>query len=256
MALKRKQPGDTSELENVFRSAPIEDRSSKFIGYFSPTLTPKELQELAEIQGASHKILGWRRESNQQSITKATRYITGSDDDGEKYGGKKVEKVLELSRAVGACVVARWYGGVMLGPARFTHIETCAQEAIHRWEDHQVEERAKRQKIANEEAERGRLVKTLEDRDNSIVVLRTLALEKEQAVTAEKPSSTEQTSKSAVTASRTQVQHTPDYGAMQLERLRALDKARDATLSFLLKRIDKAEAALAASKAASVEKPP
>lgn len=25
-------------------------------------------------------------------------------------------------------VVSRWYGGIMLGPARFSHIETCAQE--------------------------------------------------------------------------------------------------------------------------------
>jgi hypothetical protein len=32
-----------------------------------------------------------------------------------------------------------------------------------------------------------------------------------------------------------------DYSVMTLDRLRALEKARDATLSFLLKRIDKAE---------------
>ena len=37
-----------------------------------------------------------------------------------------------------------------------------------------------------------------------------------------------------------------DYSAMPLDRLRALDKARDATLSFLLTRIDKAEADLKA----------
>jgi len=27
-----------------------------------------------------------------------------------------------------AVVVSRWYGGTMLGPARFSHIETCALE--------------------------------------------------------------------------------------------------------------------------------
>ena len=42
-----------------------------------------------------------------------------------------------------------------------------------------------------------------------------------------------------------------DYDAMTVERLRALDKARDATLAFLLKRIDKAESAL--SKAANTK---
>jgi hypothetical protein len=32
-----------------------------------------------------------------------------------------------------------------------------------------------------------------------------------------------------------------DYSAMPLQRLRLLDKARDATLAFILKQIDKAE---------------
>ena len=37
-----------------------------------------------------------------------------------------------------------------------------------------------------------------------------------------------------------------DYSEMPVDRLRALEKARDATLSFLLKRIDRAEAELVA----------
>ena len=112
MSQKRKRsPGPQQEPEeqtNVFRSAAIDDRSSKFIGLYSPSLKPKEVQGLQEIASASHKILAWRRESNQQSITGGTKYVTDSDDDGEKYGGKRIAKVLENMQVKGACVVARW----------------------------------------------------------------------------------------------------------------------------------------------------
>jgi len=30
-------------------------------------------------------------------------------------------------------VVSRWFGGIMLGPTRFTHIETCAAEVCKRF---------------------------------------------------------------------------------------------------------------------------
>ena len=112
MSLKRKKspelPAETSTDTNLFWSSAIEDRSSRFIGVYSPTLKPKELQNIEEINTASHKILGWRRESNQQSINKSKQYVTGFDDDGEKYGGKKVEKVLQETQVSGSCVVARW----------------------------------------------------------------------------------------------------------------------------------------------------
>ncbi|CCM03926.1 uncharacterized protein FIBRA_06078 [Fibroporia radiculosa] len=54
---------------------------------------------------------------------------TGSDDDGERYAGGKVLKVMQNEGVIDAVVVvSRWYGGVMLGPVRFTHFETCARE--------------------------------------------------------------------------------------------------------------------------------
>ena len=45
----------------------------------------------------------------------------------------------------------------------------------------------------------------------------------------------------------TEAKPTLDYAAMTLDRLKTLEKQRDATLSFLLKRIDKAEAELISS---------
>ncbi|KAF2161715.1 hypothetical protein M409DRAFT_69529 [Zasmidium cellare ATCC 36951] len=259
MSLKRKhdeqrEDDGKEEHNNVFRSSPIEDRASTFIGYFSPTLKPKDLQNLAEFQSASHKIVAWRRESNQQSINKSKQYVTGCDDDGEKFAGKKVEKVLEYSNVEGACLVARWYGGVLLGPVRFTHIETCAKNAISAWKEHEQESRMKKRRLAEDEAMRTRLCKTLVERDQSITVLRELAASKELMAKKAKDGLEKETLPSS-DPPKPGANPTIDYTAMPLDRLKALEKARDATLGFLLKRIDKAEAELSVEQKPAEEPP-
>ena len=260
MSQKRKRsPERTPEddaKQTIFRSAPIEDRSSTFIGLFSPSLKPKDLQKLDEIASASHKILAWRRESNQQSITGGVKYITDFDDDGEKYGGKKIAKVLENMQVVGACVVARWYGGVLLGPVRFEHIERCATGAVKKWQESVADERSKRRKAEEDAVAKEKLVKVLADRDQSISVLRVLAAEKEEQLKKAKEEKQETLDDASLHTNGEASQPLPtasietkapiDYSIMTLERLKAMEKARDATLSFLLKRIDKAEADLTA----------
>lgn len=244
MSQKRKRsPGPQAF---VFRSKPVEDRTSKFIGYFSPTLKPKELQSMGEFSSASHKMLAWRRESNQQAISGGVKYTTDSDDDGEKYGGKRIEKVLDSMRVVGSCVVARWYGGVLLGPVRFEHIERCAKEAIQNWKDSVAEEESKKRKLLADEAEAKRLVKVLAERDESIVVLRQLAAEKEEKLKQAKKASedVESQSQTRLPSQTTAGQPKVDYASMPADRLKVLEKARDATLEFLLKRINKAEVEL------------
>jgi len=268
MAQKRKHSSEAPEKASlgptIFRSAPIEDRDSTFIGLYSPDLSPKELQKLLELKSASHCMLAWRRESNQQSLTSNKQYVTGHDDDGEKYGGKKVEQVLINMKVTGACVVARWYGGTMLGQVRFAHIENSASEAVRQWTNHIGEQQAKKRKIEEEVVEKDKLVKALAKRDQSIGVLRALASEKEKL--AKEAAETGNGAVGGVNgqaiivdATRDTVPTPPrpepgsqagiDYNGMSVERLRALDKARDATLAFLLKRIDKAELEL--SKAAN-----
>jgi putative IMPACT (imprinted ancient) family translation regulator len=253
-ALKDASDGEADTVP-TFRSAAIEDRSSSFIGLFSPSLKQKEIQQLEEIASASHKIIAWRRESNQQSITGGIKYTTGFDDDGEKYGGKKIAKVLENMHVVGSCVVARWYGGVLLGPVRFEHIEQCATEAVKKWQESVAEEKSKKRRLEEEIVEKVKLVKVLADRDQSISVLRSLAVEKEDRAKLAKDKVEKQEGDTASShpdkqASRTfqsatsETKTAIDYSTMPLERLKALEKARDATLSFLLKRIDKAEAEL------------
>lgn len=263
MSLKRSynnynEPTETSDSKqsddhDIFESSTIEDRSSSFLAIFSPTLEPKALQAHPPYKKASHRILAWRKLSKQQvlaatSSSVKTLYDIGSDEDGEKYAGKKLEKLLIEMNVTGAVVVARWYGGVLLGPVRFDHIVNVAREAIKKWQSATTgSSPEKRIKVdpsihltpEQEADQKQRLAKQLADRDNSIKVLRELLAEKkasksEKELTQELPKSTTEGQAKSVAG--------PDYVSMPLPKLRQLEKARDTTISWILRQIDQIEA--------------
>ena len=295
MVLKRTRspsplpPRSNTSSQQIFHSPPITDRSSIFIAHYSPTHSAKSLQAPPDFQSATHRIAAWRRPSDQHTLlaSGSRLYTAGHDDDGERYAGKKLESLLEAMDVEGAVVVARWYGGVMLGPARFRHVETCARQAVTKWKEGQQQRRGRQQqqqqqrekgyqsdgedsvvkkpKLQVEEDEdeekvRKRLARTLEERDQSIGVLRELLAEKSRPMIrltqAEKLGSTTTTTAATATATTATTtvdvpQNTSpvspptkkmDYTAMPLEQLKRLDKARDATIAWILKGIDKAEA--------------
>ncbi|KAG9831738.1 ribosomal protein S5 domain 2-like protein, partial [Aureobasidium melanogenum] len=211
----------------------IDDRASQFQAFFSPTMPAKELQNLDRIKDASHRILAWRKPSSQRTLVGSVRTLeTGTDDDGERYGGRHVLKVLEEMRVEGALVVARYYGGVMLGPVRFAHIENSARDAIRAWRQNEDSEGLKRRRVEDEDMEKASLIVELADRDQNILVLRRLLEEKTQKM---QPQAEQKASPARHPIPA------PDYSSMPLERLRQFDKARDSTVAFLLKKIDEAE---------------
>jgi putative IMPACT (imprinted ancient) family translation regulator len=230
---------------DYFKSSLIEDRDSTFVGVFSPTMSTKELQKLPDFKSATHRMAAWRKTSTQRTLVVGARstgnpiYVTGSDDDGEKYGGKRIEKVLNELKVEGTAVVVRWYGGVLLGPVRFTHIENVAREAVQAWKD-STEVTSKKQKLEAPHTEypeeKERLVKDLIKRDQSIVVLRQLLGEKSQT-----RKQSEVASNAEPNAPTSSPSTTLNYPSMPVQRLRQLDKARDATIAWILKQIDAAE---------------
>ena len=125
----------------------------------------------------------------------------------------------------------------MLGPVRFTHMETVGREAVAAWRTWEAGQRAEERKVLAEGAERGRLVRELRERDESVIVLRGLLEVKTGGPKAE------ESAKKVVM----------DYEGMELGRLRNLDKARDSTIAFLLKQIDAAEKGSASSSQAKGE---
>ena len=215
----------------IFRSSPIEDRSSRFIAFYSPTLAASELQAHIDLKSASHRIAAWRIPSCQSALDAKRLLEIGHDDDGEKYGGKALEKVLIETEVEGAIVVARWYGGVMLGPVRFDHIKNCARDAIMQWSSER-ERSAKKAKVREDETERRRLIEILPERDQSITVLRDLLAEKNQQ-------------SSSASAEKRSPAKTPNYSTLPLGTLEKLEQVRDATIGWILKQIEKVENAQA-----------
>ncbi|KAI4155126.1 MAG: hypothetical protein LQ340_001200 [Diploschistes diacapsis] len=244
-----------------------------------PQALKKHLKSLPETAAATHHILAWRvlqaesttlakhfQPTSTNAGPKAPALESGSDDDGERYGGRHVLKVLEAEGAQGALVVARWYGGIMLGPVRFTHIEDMARQAIREWrrdnggweQGLKAAEQKRPKLLSNEgsEGEKARLVGELVERDANIVVLRDLLREKREGPAKAKSEQNGGHHGDEVGLSQpaSSLAKKVDYAGMALEALQRIDRARDSTVAFLLKKIDEAEQAEAQQKQVLEEK--
>lgn len=274
MSSKRSLPGEdgTSNHDDIYVSESIHDRKSTFVGYFSPSRSARAIQAFPELKSASHRVAAWRTPSNQSILksisTRPSQHRilkTGYDDDGEQRAGKRLEKVLEELDVEGSIVVARWYGGVLLGPVRFNHIEHVATDAIQKWQrrgaDHGISTKRRRIDIESagyaelalqgnsqpnpasttrpEDVQRTRdaLIADLQERDNSITVLRKLLEQKKM----ELPKDSVIPKAASRNPPLASPDKKPDYSTMALGRLKALEKARDASIGFLLKEIAKVE---------------
>ena len=244
MSKKRTRSPPAPSPTQIFKSSTIEDRSSTFIAVFSPTYAPEALQSLSEFKDASHRMTAWRKPSTQRSLNNAKSiFETGHDDDGENYGGKTLEKILIAKDVVGAVMVARWYGGVMLGPVRFDHMKDVADNAIARWAQ-EGERAAKRVKT---ERERQQLItEVLPQRDQSIEVLRGLLVEKKGKTGKKTLGSRTEPCSGQTDASPSpspSSAKTPDYSVMDLHVLERLEQVRDKTIGWILAQIEEAEKA-------------
>jgi hypothetical protein len=259
MSLKRSAPSsDTSS--KIYTSDPIHDRESIFVAFYSPHpgLPPKELQQIKEGKTASHRILAWRTPSKQRTLAPTTKILcdSGHDDDGEQWAGKRLENAMIEMDVQGSICVARWYGGVMLGPVRFKHIEDVAKEAVKVWREEQggrkrqrtneppslVQQISQPETMRPEELQRRKedMIRTLSRRDKSINTLRTLLdTKKAELASLEVPNAS--LPSSSMPASTASPSRRINYDVMPFARLQALENARDATIQFLLKQIDKVE---------------
>ena len=53
------------------------------------------------------------------------------DDDGESAAGSRLLHLLQIMDVTNVVVVVtRWYGGILLGPSRFTHINNAARSLL------------------------------------------------------------------------------------------------------------------------------
>ena len=62
------------------------------------------------------------------------QWLQDYDDDGETAAGSRLLKLLTTVGAENVLVVvSRWFGGVLLGPSRFTHINNAARAVLDQY---------------------------------------------------------------------------------------------------------------------------
>ncbi|TPX57464.1 hypothetical protein PhCBS80983_g03802 [Powellomyces hirtus] len=128
---------------NLLTSKKILDRCSTFLAHATSIRSDADVTRLSQLivhspatEGASHNVRAWRYLALKPGRTGLSgpddfRIVSGCDDDGEKWAGGRLLKLMDKFQAVDVLVVvSRWYGGVLLGPVRFTHIEDVAQDVL------------------------------------------------------------------------------------------------------------------------------
>ncbi|KAL1526545.1 hypothetical protein AB1Y20_015253 [Prymnesium parvum] len=83
----------------------------------------RTLRAEKRVANATHNMLAYRFWDEERSVQ-----VADHDDDGEATAGQKLAGLLELMGVNGVVVmVSRWFGGTLLGPARFKYIANTAR---------------------------------------------------------------------------------------------------------------------------------
>lgn len=117
----------------IVEGEPVVDRKSTFKAYLATGVDSDE-----KVQWARRNILGRKNVAKATHNMLAYRFVDAdgishadNDDDGEDGAGAKMAYVLSVLNADNCLViVARWYGGIKLGPDRFKHIAKCTQRIL------------------------------------------------------------------------------------------------------------------------------
>ncbi|XP_078254796.1 protein IMPACT isoform X2 [Rhinoraja longicauda] len=127
------QSSDDEDLPPMVHGDPLTDRRSTFQAHLAPVVTLKQvkmhLQKLYQnkkIAGATHNIYAYRIYCEDKRT-----FIQDCEDDGETAAGGRMLHLMQILDVRNVMVVvSRWYGGILLGPDRFKHINNCARNLL------------------------------------------------------------------------------------------------------------------------------
>ncbi|XP_077463026.1 protein IMPACT [Stigmatopora argus] len=111
----------------------ITDRRSTFQPHLAPVVTPRQVKATLErlydnkkIASATHNIYAYRIYCEDKHS-----FLQDCEDDGETAAGGRLLHLLQILDVRNVLVVvSRWYGGILLGPDRFKHINNCARSIL------------------------------------------------------------------------------------------------------------------------------
>jgi len=117
----------------IVHGEPLTEKKSTFQAHMVPISDPAEVPPVIEyllqnnkIRAATHNIMAYRIEGCREGT-----FVQDSDDDGESAAGGRLLHLLQMVDARNVVVVvSRWFGGTLLGPARFGLINKAARELL------------------------------------------------------------------------------------------------------------------------------
>ncbi|XP_037706147.1 protein IMPACT-like [Choloepus didactylus] len=124
---------EIEELPPIDHGIPITDQRSTFQAHLAPVVCPKQvkmvlakLYENKKIASATHNIYAYRIYCEDKQT-----FLQDCEDDGETAAGGRLLHLMEILNVRNVMVVvSRWYGGILLGPDRFKHINNCARNIL------------------------------------------------------------------------------------------------------------------------------
>ncbi|KAF5919173.1 hypothetical protein HPG69_003813 [Diceros bicornis minor] len=124
---------EMEELPPIDHGVPITDRRSTFQAHLAPVVCPKQvkmvlakLYENKKIASATHNIYAYRIYCEDKQT-----FLQDCEDDGETAAGGRLLHLMEILNVRNVMVVvSRWFGGILLGPDRFKHINNCARNIL------------------------------------------------------------------------------------------------------------------------------
>ena len=120
------------KIPDICHGEPFVDRRSTFQAHAAVVanmeevkLVQNELLKNRKIAHATHNIMAYR------IITSSSAILQDCDDDGETAAGGRLLHLLNILEVKNIIVVvSRWYGGILLGPDRFKHINNVARSLL------------------------------------------------------------------------------------------------------------------------------
>uniref|UniRef100_A0AAR2KGE0 RWD domain-containing protein n=1 Tax=Pygocentrus nattereri TaxID=42514 RepID=A0AAR2KGE0_PYGNA len=131
--IERPQCANTGKLPPIKHGEAVTDRRSTFQSHLAPVVTPKQVQRVIDklyenkkIASATHNIYAYRIYCEDKNT-----FLQDCEDDGETAAGGRLLHLLQILDVRNVLVVvSRWYGGILLGPDRFKHINNCARNIL------------------------------------------------------------------------------------------------------------------------------
>ncbi|KAM8888065.1 protein IMPACT isoform 1-T1 [Synchiropus picturatus] len=126
-------PHEDEETPPIKHGVCITDRRSTFQPHLAPVVTPRQVKMVLEklyenkkVASATHNIYAYRIFCEDKQS-----FLQDCEDDGETAAGGRLLHLLQILDVRNVMVVvSRWYGGILLGPDRFKHINNCARNIL------------------------------------------------------------------------------------------------------------------------------